>query len=247
MDRDDFTISVARGLAERAGYICSNPDCNCLTVGPAENDPTFAIKKGRACHICAAAPGGPRYDQNQTGSERKSQPNGLWLCANCSDLIDKNNGVDYTADQLRMWKKKHEDMIRSLIKSNASPLALARKNTEEAELAQQMIDFMEGKGVFYIPSDFESHKAVAESLSEVRKELTDMLNRIPVGDRLYSSIKIIRDACRDYMNNTSTTNSPMEIDANLAIMRKKIGIVLRSVQQQYGTQVQGHLAGILPS
>lgn len=244
--RDEFPLPVARKLAERAGHICANPDCHCLTAGPAERDPELVVKKGRACHICAAAENGPRYDKDQDPKDRMSASNGLWLCANCSDIVDKNNGTDFTVDELKMWKKKHEDMIRSLIRSNASPLALARRNTQEANLAQSLVDFMEGKGAFYIPADFEHHPAVVRSLEEVRKEIGKKLDEIPVGDKLYDSIKVIRNACQEYMNNTSTMNSPMEVHANLAIMRKKIGIVLRSIQEQYGVKIGGQLASILP-
>jgi uncharacterized protein YbdZ (MbtH family) len=247
MARDEFGISVSRKLAERAGYLCGNPDCNSLTAGPAEKDPELSVRKGRASHICAAEVGGPRYDKNQTSAQRKSAENGIWLCASCGDLVDKNNGLDYTADQLRMWKTKHETMIRSLIKSNASPLALARKNTQEAQVAQQMADFIAGKGAFYVPADFEQHNYVVLSLTEVRKELNKHLKSIPVGEKLYEHIQIIREACQDYMNNTSTMNSPMEIDANLKIMRKKVGIVIRSLQEQYGVNVSGKLASITPA
>ncbi|WP_226500142.1 hypothetical protein [Pseudomonas sp. MWU16-30322] len=146
-----------------------------------------------------------------------------------------------------MWKKKHEEMIRALLRSNASPLAFARKNTDEAQLAQSMVDFMEGKGVFYVHAMFEDHKYVVESLKEVRAELGAKLDKIPVGDKLYDSIKLIRDACRDYMNNTSAMTSPIEMSANLAVMRKKVGIVLKSIQEQYGVSVGGNLAAKMPS
>jgi len=246
MARDDFTTTTARKLAERAGYMCSNPDSNCLTAGPSEKDAQLATKKGRACHICAASENGPRYDKHQTPDERRHMNNGIWLCANCSDLIDKNNGVDFTAPHLKMWKSKHEEMVRKLIRSNASPLALARKNTDETEMAQRLVDYMDGKGAFYVHPDFEVHNHVVLSLKDARKELTDMLSKIEVGHKLYDSIKMIRQTCQDYMNNTSITNSPTEIAANLAIMRKKLGIILKSIEQQYGVKMGANLKQLLP-
>ena len=247
MKSDEFTAAVARRLAERAGHICGNPDCNCLTAGPSEKDPELSTRKGRACHICAASSGGPRYDQNQTPAERKSAANGLWLCANCGDIIDKNNGIDFPVNVLHMWKEKHENMIRTLIKSNASPLALARKNTHESQVAQQLVDYMEGKGAFYVPACYENHIHVVDSLTEVRNEIKEKLSQIPVGEKLYGLLKSVRDACQDYMNDTSKETLPMDIEASLAVMRKKVGIVLKAMQEQYGVNIEGRIAGIMPS
>ena len=63
--RDDFTPATVRNIAMRAGYRCSYPGCGSGTVGPAE-DPEGTVNVGEACHICAASPGGPRYDASMT-------------------------------------------------------------------------------------------------------------------------------------------------------------------------------------
>ena len=47
-----------------------------------------------------------------TEDQRKDISNGIFLCANCSILIDKNNGVDFSIDQLREWKRGHEKWVR---------------------------------------------------------------------------------------------------------------------------------------
>jgi hypothetical protein len=65
MPRDDFSKVTRRVLAERAAYICGNPDCRNNTIGP-HSDPDRSLSTGIAAHICGAAEGGPRYDPNQT-------------------------------------------------------------------------------------------------------------------------------------------------------------------------------------
>ncbi len=109
-NRDEFLESTKRVLAERAAYLCSKPDCRNLTVGPHSN-PGKSLKDGIAAHICGAAPGGPRYDPNQTSEERKSIENGIWLCHNCSDFID-NDEQRYAKDVLRQWKQQHDAFVR---------------------------------------------------------------------------------------------------------------------------------------
>ena len=89
MERDNFLKSTTRILAERVGYRCSNPNCRAYTVGPNEKE-NKSTSIGEAAHICAAAVGGPRYDESMTSVQRSDISNGLWLCSNCSDLIDKD-------------------------------------------------------------------------------------------------------------------------------------------------------------
>src|SRR5215204_2720611 len=89
-ERDEFSRDDIRVLGERAAYICSNPACRRPTIGP-HSDPKKSLKTGKACHINAASPGGPRYEATQTAEQRSSIENGLWLCSNCSDLVDKDS------------------------------------------------------------------------------------------------------------------------------------------------------------
>src|SRR5437762_1080192 len=100
--RDDFQSRTRAILAERVAYLCSNPECRRLTIGP-HSDPSQSLRIGRACHIRAAAPGGPRYDHAQSPQDRASISNGLWLCAVCSDLVDKDERV-YPIEVLTAWK-----------------------------------------------------------------------------------------------------------------------------------------------
>jgi len=108
-DRDDFTVNVKRILAQRAGYLCSKPDCRKLTIKP-HSDPEKSLSNGVAAHINAASENGPRYDPNQTPEERSSINNGIWLCCDHSVIIDKDTST-YPANFLREWKSKHEEFI----------------------------------------------------------------------------------------------------------------------------------------
>ncbi|MEH1837321.1 MAG: hypothetical protein V7L20_00780 [Nostoc sp.] len=108
-NRDNFSEGTKKTLAERAAYLCSNPNCRSLTVTP-HSDSNKSLKTGIAAHICAAAPDGPRYDPNQTQEERKSIDNGIWLCHNCSDIVDKDE-QRYTKATLVQWKQQHEIFV----------------------------------------------------------------------------------------------------------------------------------------
>ncbi len=116
--RDDFPEKVKQSLARRVSYHCSNPKCRQLTSGP-NLDETKATLIGIAAHITAASIGGPRYDKNLTQEERKSIKNGIWLCHNCSDMIDKDERR-FTANKLHKWKELTENFIHEKISSSHS-------------------------------------------------------------------------------------------------------------------------------
>ena len=105
--RDDFKAKTIDIMAKRVGYRCSNPNCRKLTCG-ANDDPENYSNIGVAAHICAAAPGGKRYDANMTPAERKDIHNGIWLCQSCSKLIDSDD-LRYTVDLLHKWKRLSEE------------------------------------------------------------------------------------------------------------------------------------------
>lgn len=106
-NRDDFSKTTIRKLAERVGYICSCPECNAFTVGASYEGLDKVAKVGQAAHICAAAPGGKRYDSSMTAEERKSIDNGIWLCNFHARLIDTDE-IKYPVELLHEWKTKAE-------------------------------------------------------------------------------------------------------------------------------------------
>ncbi|OCB75557.1 HNH endonuclease [Flavobacterium piscis] len=101
-NRDDFTSKTKDILSKRVSLTCSNPDCQRPTSGP-NTDPNKATNIGVAAHISAAASGGPRYDDQMDSSDRTSIENGIWLCVNCSTLIDRDH-QRYTKEILKEWK-----------------------------------------------------------------------------------------------------------------------------------------------
>lgn len=112
-NRDEFSEHVRRSLCERVNGLCSRPDCRVVTRGAqADTEQSFTI--GRACHIHAAAEGGPRYLKTQTREERRGFANGIWLCANHGGEVDADQ-LAFPADMLRTWKEATEAHVRSMV------------------------------------------------------------------------------------------------------------------------------------
>lgn len=105
MARDDFKKSDIESLKKRVSLRCSNPACRVPTSGAKEKDGVTNI--GVAAHIAAASMGGPRYDAAMSQIQRKSIDNAIWLCQNCSVLIDRDPS-SYPVGLLHSWKQQAE-------------------------------------------------------------------------------------------------------------------------------------------
>ncbi len=106
MPRDNFSAKVVDRLRTRVAHKCSNPNCRVPTVGPGK-EPLAVANIGKAAHIAAAAPGGPRYVATMGASERSSIYNAIWLCSNCATRIDVDQDK-YPITLLHEWKRLAE-------------------------------------------------------------------------------------------------------------------------------------------
>lgn len=104
-----FSRSVTLTLGQRSAYLCNNPDCRKLTVGP-HSEAAKSLITGEAAHICAESEGGPRYDPTQSEMDRNAIANGIWFCTECHTKVDRDP-VFYTREKLLNWKAQHEVYI----------------------------------------------------------------------------------------------------------------------------------------
>lgn len=111
-------------LCKRAGGLCSRPDCRVPTLA-ARSGSEKSKSLGRACHIHAAAPGGPRYDPSQDRAQRSAIDNGIWLCANHAGDVD-DDPIRFPAALLRAWKKEAEEYSNAILGKNVATTDLTR-------------------------------------------------------------------------------------------------------------------------
>nr|WP_314417529.1 hypothetical protein [uncultured Pseudomonas sp.] len=140
--RDDFLANTVRLLRDSAGNVCSYPECYVHTHG-AKSSGDGALTIGVACHIKAAAPGGPRFDEAQTKDERRHIDNGIWMCQTHSKLIDADNSA-YTVETLLEWKRAAE--ARSNAQLNKKSFTEKDVQSASADGAINAITRMVNKG-----------------------------------------------------------------------------------------------------
>ena len=132
-NRDEFTPKTKVQIAKRAGWLCSDPECRRPTVG-ATSDGNGEIMLGEASHVCAAAPGGPRYDPGMSEAERRSAKNGIWMCKLHGKSVDSHD-PKFTVELLRDWKTQAEEQShRSVLYNDAGRPA----KVSEGELAKRL-------------------------------------------------------------------------------------------------------------
>ncbi len=126
-NRDDFRAATVLKIRDMAGNVCSMPDCH-VNTHCSKSTRDGALSIGVACHIRAAAPGGPRYDPGQTQDQRKHEDNGIWMCQTHSRLIDADDSP-YPPEVLLEWKRLAEVRANGMVNkrtftpSEASDLA----------------------------------------------------------------------------------------------------------------------------
>lgn len=136
--RDNFPKAVRDKLAKEAGGRCANPKCRRPTMGAKASDETSVLDLGEAAHICAASPGGARYDENQTPEQRKDVRNGIYLCRICARAVDEDT-ASYPVDMLRRWKDETRQ-ISFLEATRGQSLFEARPTANTRRLAGRIAE-----------------------------------------------------------------------------------------------------------
>lgn len=108
--RERVPLAQEKVLISRSGNRCAYPKCGLeLTADPRhQDDHPKAI--GKVAHICAASPGGPRYDRGMTSEQRGSASNLIYLCGPHHDVVDTQLHF-HTAAFLLEAKADHEAAI----------------------------------------------------------------------------------------------------------------------------------------
>ena len=138
--RDNFLGTISQKLRDSAGNVCSFPGCYVHTHG-AKSNGKGTVGIGVACHIKAAARGGPRYDEHQSPEERKHFDNGIWMCQTHSKLIDADESP-YSVTTLLQWKRDAEARSNSLLnlKSFTAKEVRAAADKGSADLLHRFIN-----------------------------------------------------------------------------------------------------------
>ncbi|SES92650.1 hypothetical protein SAMN03159294_1527 [Kosakonia radicincitans] len=194
VERDEFTPKTKNALAARANFRCSYPDCTAITCGPSSESPLAVTNVGVAAHICAAAPGGRRYDKNMSSEERSDIDNGIWLCQTHATLIDRDEKT-FTAEVLTKMKQKHEETVQSQL-----------YNLPTSDMSNDL--FMIGDDFIFLGSfkEFNVDSWTVEVKEYLRGSKFELLDFISDFSELSYDEKII--ICESFSDGRELVNAP---------------------------------------
>jgi hypothetical protein len=255
--RDDFSPATKRTLAIRAAHFCSSPRCLKLTAGP-HSDENKSLSTGHAAHIHAAAANGPRYNPHQTSAERKAIANGLWLCRECGDIVDKDDSP-HEADVLRHWKRSHEVLIAEVrTKGYSDSLALIQAKRFEPEIAKRVVALLEDRRALWAPFDAEFPDRVRHSLDNLRVQFAGLRGRLPDGTGMDQILLSLTKTIHVFFNEVEqfdlsklrcNSRDPEWIQFRdaLAVLRKSVGLQVNNLTTAYGIVLSADLQHLIPA
>lgn len=97
--------NTLRLLYAHSGNCCAFEGCHSPIF---EDDGTLT---GECCHIESYSPNGPRYNKQQTETERNGYDNLILMCARHHKIID-SHPEQYTVEKLKSFKKNHESIYK---------------------------------------------------------------------------------------------------------------------------------------
>lgn len=230
-------MPIKRELALRAAHFCSNPHCLKLTAGPRRGSDR-GLKTGHAAHIRGASDKGPRYDAAQTVAERIASENGVWLCRECGDIVDKDE-VGHPLELLEEWKRNHEAMIAEVrLQGYSRSLELLRSDRAQPGLAAQIVALFEDRRMFWVRFDAEFPDRVRQSLENLRHDLTRLRSQCAPVSSIDAVIVALGRTIRhffDAVERFNLTELPCDCnDPNWRAFEQSLRALRKSVVYQVG-------------
>lgn len=128
---------------------------------------------------------------------------------------------------------------------------VARQPPEpERAIIRSLLIFLEDRRALYNPFAYEMEHEVANSVIEIRTTLTDTLQRLQTSSKATSNIRAMRNACREYLDNSRDSGGRGWPDSSFLVhlgrLRTIFGYHIAQLAVMYGIDVEGSLAKILP-
>ncbi|HYC68890.1 DUF6650 family protein [Brevundimonas sp.] len=127
----------------------------------------------------------------------------------------------------------------------------------DRDRVRELLIELEDRRVLYNPDWLEVRSQVDESINEIRGICTEALKRFSPRDYATQALRVIRAACRRYLDDTQiefrfaqwdTEPNGLSAGAFLALgaFRATVGQEVARLAAQYDLDVEGELASILP-
>jgi hypothetical protein len=221
MGQHNFSDAVVKEIAQKAMYICANPDCLCLTGYSTTEGKPRSIAEG--AHVLPSGTKGPRAADAITYPNivRSGSANGLWLCRVCHAKVDDDQTY-FSTEKLFEWKRRHEEIIRRLAgKDLESALLDLRNEKRHHQETREFVSFIENKRVLYEGLDVESPPRVLESLELIRERLLITRAHVNPDSKIFSALNSMQRSINDFLRRigAETDLKTLRCDSNDPVWR----------------------------
>lgn len=153
-------------------------------------------------------------------------------------------------------KVKYKQIAKSLT-GFSTPIFGVSWNPPETDrrIARNLLIFLEDRRALFGPLPFETPEWVVESVLEMRKELTNLLQSLGEESDIFPHLRAMRAACRKFLNECRAPGRP-EFDpdglldnyflGSLGELRAFFGVQIAQLAVKYGIDIEEELASILP-
>ena len=143
----------------------------------------------------------------------------------------------------------------------STPFGGASWQPAETEIvaARRVIAFLEDRRVLYAPEGMEVASHCVQSVIEIRHRLSDELGRLDSGSELAANLRVMRAACRKFLERVGTEGREgihhakgwgfhsWTFGSALGELRGTFGIHLVKIAAAFKLDVEDRLASILPA
>lgn len=186
------TPEVLRELYLLSGNNCAMPNCKHVIIDRA------GVVVGHICHIEAAMPDGPRFNESQSNEERRSLANLVLMCAGHHAQIDsKKHEKEYTVSKLKRIKEVHEKNFKGL--DNSLEQAFQNPYVDATDSLSPTVPSYFAKLEKLLP-DCEVRTSDARFRSKQIREYVNKLSKVPDNERQFMA-SVIRRALKLNANN----------------------------------------------
>lgn len=238
-----FSEEARNRLSKRASWICSNPDCRQLTIGPSGADRTQVYNLGTACLIYGTKAGDIRYDPNNI-HEPDDIENGIWLCFNHAQLVNEHEG-DYTAELLIAWKQAHEELMRACMEGRKRISFSMNQDEEEPAAAAAIIAFFDQQQILFAPGSTIPKENIITAVQDIGSWLLEQAAHILFDGRLEQLLNAIDRSCDAFLH-IARTNKPDMPEYGFAALKKVIGMILNEMGTHYKIPLPANVRSIIP-
>lgn len=121
-----------------------------------------------------------------------------------------------------------------------------KEGTDPRIEIKRLVDELSARRVLYHPHSWEVPEETVASVFEIRREIVSTMKKVRQRSRDYRLLKIMADACREYLDNREISQNRTVMEEALERLRLLFGSCLLILSEHYDLDLGQQLRAIVP-